>query len=144
MKNNLSNEERKIIWSIIKRIEKNHEIIEDPYNYPRFRVKCTSSGGYNFWCNACNEIHHIPKIKNNRFSLTDFNGNLFKPTFYLKNTKKEQFFITKTMNNICCYNISNGNIHYLNESTHHLAGISMRLEEYDNWKTINISYKSKL
>ncbi len=108
-------------------------------DYQRFVVKPESSGGYNFWCSGCNEVHNIPLVGN--CSYTVFNGNLFKPSFLRKNSQLIQIFATRGNEGICIYNIDNGIINYMTNCHHYLAGFAVELREYKDWDYITIKWK---
>lgn len=77
--------------------------------------------GYAFWCPGC-EHGHLVYTKHSQLRW-QFNGDLQKPTFEpsIKNTYPD--------GRICHLFIRNGEIQYCKDSTHHLAGKTIKMKE---------------
>lgn len=92
--------------------------------------------GYLFWCLGCEEYHQINTNKNMQW---DFNGSLTRPTFspsYLTwldpnpNAMPEHDPMGKFRNGFRCHSfIKDGQIQYLEDCTHKLAGQTVAMIE---------------
>ncbi len=89
------------------------------------KVELFSSGAsdeiYNFKCPACGEIHQFWTIKNGK-PWWDFNGDVENPTV------SPSIATTMWNKGFCHCFIKNGEIQYLNDCTHHLAGQTVKME----------------
>lgn len=77
-----------------------------------------------FWCKGCNRYHLVNIDKNNDGPYWEFNGNYDRPTFnpsILVTTPKER----------CHSFVRDGQIQYLNDCDHKLAGQTVKLEYVD-------------
>lgn len=84
--------------------------------------------GYLHHCPGCGYGHMFYTFKPNDYNGAKwvFDGNLEKPTFspsMLVNAKNEGDYPR------CHYFLRNGKIQYLNDSTHHLAGQTIDMED---------------
>ena len=97
--------------------------------------KIKNSNGFLFWCDGCKEHHQINTNPNYTW---EFNGDLEKPTFspsYLTwldpNPKADPKFDKdgKYRNGFRCHSfIRDGEIQYLNDCTHKLAGQTVKMK----------------
>lgn len=140
MGTNLDDDQKDKIWKLIQGWEDDNNIVEHNGNYPRYSVKPTDTGGYNFWCSGCNEIHHIPNVGNGSLSLASFNGNLFRSTFSRPNSRLPIFLTTISSKGFCMYSIKLGIINYSRNCPHHLAGMAVELREYKDWDTVQVKW----
>ena len=83
---------------------------------------------YFFYCEGCECDHGIWTDKNRHGSNAwEFNGNLEKPTI---SPSIKVTMPVKGVNQICHSYIKEGRIQYLTDCTHHLAGKTIDLPEY--------------
>ena len=81
-------------------------------------------GQYIFWCQGCGCGHAVwvrPSTNPLNGGNWDFNGNTNKPTI------NPSILINDSENRICHSFINDGNIQYLNDCTHKLAGQTVEL-----------------
>ena len=72
-----------------------------------------------FKCPGCDKIHSITEI------IWEFNGDLKKPT--IKPSIKSTWVDNQDNTDICHSFVTNGEIRFLNDSTHDLAGQTVKL-----------------
>lgn len=95
----------------------------------RFRKLESTKGIYVFKCLGCNEEHQVwTKPEGYQHPVWGFNEDLEKPTV-TPSLKVEYKMPDKT--DICHSFITDGKIQYLSDCTHHLAGQTIDLPEYD-------------
>lgn len=101
-----------------------------------------SSGGYAWFCRACNQGHPLP-------SGWTFNGDLEKPTFSpsfrhagKKTTRNERGEWTgdwvrdadgNPVDEVCHYILTDGIVNYCSDCTHDMAGQSVPLPDLPDW-----------
>ena len=77
-----------------------------------------------FKCPGCDKIHSITEIA------WEFNGDLKKPT--IKPSIKSTWIDNQDNTDICHSFVTDGEIKFLNDSTHDLAGQTVELMPVDN------------
>lgn len=89
-----------------------------------------SQGTYLFHCPACNFSHAIVTRPYKKRHMK-FNGDINKPTFFPSVYVRHR----KTGKKECChFFITDGNIQYINDSTHHLKGQTVEIPDWDKNK----------
>lgn len=85
------------------------------------------SGEYFFWCPGCQECHVIGvkgEVVDERLGWA-FTGDLKSPTF-------KPSYLTRTENRRCHLFITDGQICYEEDCSHHLKGRNIDMVEWDN------------
>ena len=77
--------------------------------------------GYNFKCPGCNNIHVVTTTPESP-TVWAFNGDLENPTF-------RPSLLLRLDDLVCHSFVTNGEISFLRDSTHHLAGKKVRLTD---------------
>ena len=86
------------------------------------KTRISEDGVVMFWCPGCEAYHGVwTKVKNSRGAIWQWNGNLEKPTF------KPSILVHpveyKGGHTPLCHSfITDGNIRFLDDCTHHLKG----------------------
>jgi hypothetical protein len=87
--------------------------------------------GYHFWCPGCQDYHAVTvaPYANSMGAKWQFNGNLDLPTFTPSIFLKVQVPSQADKNRIChCY-VTDGEIRYLSDCSHQLAGQTIDLPD---------------
>jgi hypothetical protein len=93
----------------------------------KFGLLRKTEEGYAHWCPGCGESHLIYTEKKRQVNW-GFNGDGEKPTF--NPSVKISWGKNQTgVERICHYFIRNGEIQFCDDSTHHLRGKTVPLEE---------------
>jgi len=109
----------------------------------RNNIECQS---YLFICPGCDQAHHIftttgTKLSNNKTPLWKFNGDVNKPTctpsLSIKFTQGLE--LEGTLKHCVCHSfIREGQIQYLNDCTHKLAGQTVAIPDWEKyWSKID-------
>lgn len=80
-------------------------------------VLVVAGGGKAFWCPACDTLHLVEGW--------EYNGNAEKPTFRPSVLARGEF--------ICHSFVTDGQIAFLSDCTHHLAGQTVPLGKIPDW-----------
>lgn len=83
---------------------------------------------YRFWCEGCDSIHQIRSKGTS--PVWNFNGDLVNPTFNPSHLTGWENFTEHR----CHSFIENGNIKYLSDCFHSLAGKTVRLLPVNQWR----------
>lgn len=91
-----------------------------------------AKGVYLLWCDGCGESHAIYHNCQTVSINWNFNGDFVKPTF------SPSLKVTFTRNDgrgdtVCHSFIRNGEIQFLNDCTHELAGKTIQLKPVTEW-----------
>jgi len=87
--------------------------------------------GYLFYCPGCHEPHYMtvhPYVASNGASW-EFNGNLDAPTFKPSILQRIEFKVKPTT--VCHSFVTRGEIQFLSDCTHALAGQTVELPEIE-------------
>lgn len=92
------------------------------------QIECGGGTGFMYWCPACRFHHHVaikPAKLENGASWT-WNNSHDKPTFSPSIVVKVEF---KNRSSLVCHSyVKNGQIQYLSDCTHQLAGQTINME----------------
>lgn len=88
------------------------------------KVRKTNHGSYLFYCEGCERVHGF----NDTWT---FDGDMDNPT--ISPSLLVTMPIGGGVNNICHSFIKNGEIQYLNDCTHKLAGQTVELKDEKVW-----------
>ena len=94
----------------------------------KFKLLEKTKGVYQFMCPGCKEIHQVWTDKEDKVSPWDFNGDINKPTI------SPSILVQWSCGNKkfkCHSYIKNGEIQYLSDCTHELAGQIIELPEIE-------------
>lgn len=88
-------------------------------------------GGYIFHCEGCG-IEHVIWTGKAGYPVWDFNGDIESPTFSPSHFCEYEW--GEERKQVRCHSfIRNGNIEYLSDCTHSLAGKTIRLRDVEVW-----------
>lgn len=95
----------------------------------KFKKLDKTAGIYMFLCPGCNEIHQVWTDKADGVEPWSYNGDVDRPTINpsVKVTMPNR--TTMGVNDICHSFIRNGNIEFLSDCTHSLAGKTVELPD---------------
>lgn len=110
------------------------------------KLRILEGGMVSFWCEGC-EMYHGVTIDKTKSPSWDFNGDYEKPTFSpsirVRIPHPEGYSIRdtapvgwngKVVDHICHSFITDGEIQYLSDSTHELAGWTIDLKQLEDEK----------
>lgn len=85
---------------------------------------------YYFRCPGCNDLHQVVVDKSEPQPVWEFNGDVEKPTFSPSVLARLRFGDEPT-DRVCHSFVRDGQIRFLSDSTHNLAGQTVALPEID-------------
>lgn len=96
-------------------------------------LRNSQDGGLHFWCPGCDGVHGI-KVCEGPGPRWGYNGNPDKPTFtpsILVRYDGADADTPEGIPSVCHSFVTDGRIQFLSDSTHHLAGQTVDIPDFD-------------